>query len=75
MVSAGACSGMEPGTHCPDGHARVDVVVLLRNSPKIGLRMLQAIGERALPIVRHAITVGLFLTACASVATPLPWRA
>lgn len=41
-----------------DSRALVEVVVLSRNSPETGLRVLHAIRERALPIVRHAFTGG-----------------
>ncbi|MEB3302027.1 MAG: 5'-nucleotidase, partial [Cyanobacteriota bacterium] len=41
-----------------DSRALVEVVVLSRNSSETGLRVLHAIRERALPIVRHAFTGG-----------------
>ena len=44
----------------PEGDRRslVEVVVLSRNSPETGLRVLHAIRERQLPIIRHAFTGG-----------------
>ena len=41
-----------------DNRALVEVVVLSRNSPEKGLRVLHAIRERQLPIIRHAFTGG-----------------
>ena len=41
-----------------DPRALVEVVVLSRNSPETGLRVLHAIRERQLPILRHAFTGG-----------------
>jgi 5'-nucleotidase len=41
-----------------DPRALVEVVVLSRNSPETGLRVLNAIRERQLPIIRHAFTGG-----------------
>jgi 5'-nucleotidase len=41
-----------------DQRALVEVVVLSRNSPETGLRVLHAIRERQLPILRHAFTGG-----------------
>jgi 5'-nucleotidase len=41
-----------------DNRALVEVVVLSRNSPETGLRVLHAIRERQLPIIRHAFTGG-----------------
>jgi 5'-nucleotidase len=41
-----------------DPRALVEVVVLSRNSPETGLRVLHAIRDRQLPIIRHAFTGG-----------------
>ena len=41
-----------------DNRALVEVVVLSRNSPETGLRVLHSIRERQLPIIRHAFTGG-----------------
>jgi 5'-nucleotidase len=46
---------LQPADHrCP----LVEVVVLSRNSPETGLRVLHAIRDRQLPIIRHAFTGG-----------------
>jgi 5'-nucleotidase len=58
MALVRALLGLNRFQSADDSRALVEVVVLSRNSPETGLRVLHAIRRRQLPILRHAFTGG-----------------